>query len=146
MSEHVGGVYKMKNNNKNYIKEFMNDNGLIINVPFDTIQGGRFFFDEKFRLYHIDNSNNVYENMIGLVPLLTGRIQIISKMERVAKILDIEMNQPYDIKRVSDKKIVGRYILTDKGFVTKYDMEIPEVLTYLLSGVYAVKKQKNTGE
>lgn len=146
MSEHVDGVHKMKNNNKNYIKEFMNDNGLIINIPFDTIQGGRFFFDEKFQLYHIDSSNNVHENMIGLVPLLIGRIQIISKMERVAKILDIEMNQPYDIKRVSDKKIVGRYILTDKGFVTKHGMEVPEVLTYLLSNTYTVKKQKNTGE
>lgn len=48
MSEHVGGVHKMKNNNKNYIKEFMNDNGLIINVPFDTIQGGRFFSTKNF--------------------------------------------------------------------------------------------------
>ena len=146
MSEHVDGARNMKNNNKNYIKEFMDDNGLIINIPFDTIQGGRFFFDEKFHLYRIDNFNNVHESMIGLVPLLIGRIQIISKMERVAKILDIEMNQPYDIKRVSDKKIVGRYILTDKGFVTKYGMEVPEVLTYLLSDTYAVKKQKNTGE
>lgn len=146
MSEHVDGACNMKNNNKNYIKEFMNNNGLMINIPFDTIQGGRFFFDEKFHLYRIDNFNNVHENMIGLVPLLIGKIQIISKMEQVAKILNIEMNQPYDIKRVSDKKIVGRYILTDKGFVTKYGMEIPEVLTYLLSGVYVIRKQKNTGE
>lgn len=143
MSEHVGGVYKMKNNNKNYIKEFMKENNIKANMPFEIeSKEGDYtvyencFMGENFSLYIIKGRDDIKQDNTALLLLLMGEYRIANKIKAVAKILGVEMNEPFKVKEDEwlDIATVGEYILTNNGLIDSKGNPAPECLTRLLTG------------
>lgn len=133
----------MKNNNKNYIKEFMKENNIKANMPFEIeSKEGDYtvyencFMDENFSLYIIKGRDNIKQDNTALLLLLMGEYRIANKIKAVAKILGVEMNKPFKVKEDKwlDIAAVGEYTLTNNGLIDSKGNPAPECLTRLLTG------------
>lgn len=129
--------------NKNYIKEFMKDNNIEINMPFSIEGDGGYtvcekcFISKDFLLctQREDNSINVLNSTLFLL-LLMGEYRIANKIKAVAKILGVEMNEPFKVKEDEwlDIATVGEYTLTNNGLIDSKGNPASECLTRLLTG------------
>lgn len=146
MSEHVDGACNMKNNNKNYIKEFMKENNIKINMPFE-IEGNngytvceRCFIDENLLLYTLNEDKGIKVNETLFLFLLAGEYKVASKIKMVARILGVEMNEPFKVRETEFLGIatVSKYTLTENGLIDSKGKPAPEYLTHLLTGQYVI--------
>lgn len=124
----------------NYIEQFMKDNGLTVDVYFE-IDGrrGKYIFDTNFVLWHKPiESNYPIEDSLALVELLTGKCRPISKMEQVAKILGVKLNEKFNIDKNGIEPPVGPFRLTEYGLEDERRLAAPVALMKLLAGEYKI--------
>lgn len=132
-----------KNQNKNYIKEFMKNNGLRIGVPFGVEDYRKniwkCYIEESFDLCLIgDKAFNADGLLLGL---LKGEYNIsLNKISDIGEILGVEINVPFKVKEAEfiNAPIVDTYILTENGLIGSEGEPAPDCLMKLSTGEYVI--------
>ena len=135
-----------KNQNKNYIKEFVKNNGLRIGVPFGVEDYRKniwkCYIEESFDLCLIgDKAFNADRLLLGL---LKGEYNIsLNKISDIGEILGVEINVPFKVKEVEfiNAPIVDTYTLTENGLINSKGKPASDCLMKLSTGEYVIVEE-----
>ena len=125
---------------KNYIEQFMEDNELTFNTDF-KVEGSsvNYRFDSGYRLWGKPPAGGVAEIAHAtLRDLLTGKLRPITKMERIAEILGIKLNEKFNIDKNGIAPPVGPFRLTERGLEDDVLASCPTHFMKLLTGEYKI--------
>lgn len=125
---------------KNYIEQFMEDNGLTVGTYFEVYgHSGWYKFDSSFSLwYRPAKSLAAVDGSTTLVDLLTGRYRPTSKMEQVAEILGVKLGEKFNIDKNGIAPPVGPFRLTERGLEDDVLASCPTHFMKLLTGEYKI--------
>ena len=124
----------------NYIEQFMEDNGLPVNTYFEVYgHSGWYKFDSSFSLwYKPAKSLASVDGSTTLVGLLTGIYRPITKMEQVAEILGVKLNEKFNIDKNGIEAPEGPFMLTERGLKDEDSCNCPTHFMKLLTGEYKI--------
>ncbi|PAV39958.1 hypothetical protein CJ260_00535 [Megasphaera sp. ASD88] len=123
----------------NYIEQFMEDNELYIGVCFKIDKlSGEYVFDEDLVLWKKCRQDVSEIASVALVGLLTGRCQPVTKMEQVAKILGVKLDEEFNMNKDGTEIPNGPFKLTKRGLQGKDGVLFPTYFMKLLTGRYKV--------
>lgn len=125
---------------KNYIEQFMEDNKLSVDTYFEVYgYSGWYMFDSDFVLWYKPVKNRpAVDGSTMLVELLTGRCRPTSKMEQVAEVLGVKLNEKFNIDKNGIAPPVGPFRLTERGLEDDVLASCPTHFMKLLTGEYKI--------
>lgn len=124
---------------KNYIEQFMKDNELTFNTYFKVDgSSANYRFDSDYRLWGKPPGGVAETAHVTLRDLLTGKLRPITKMERIAEILGIKLNEKFNIDKNGIAPPVGPFRLTERGLEDDVLASCPTHFMKLLTGEYKI--------
>lgn len=124
----------------NYIEQFMKDNGLRVDTYFE-IEGSqhKYVFKPDFCLWRITPGFPEVIDYIELGLLLTGQCRPVSKMEQVAEILGVKLDEEFNINKDGMEIPNGPFTLTEFGLEGKGEVSFPaHIFMKLLTGEHKI--------
>ena len=124
---------------KNYIEQFMEDNGLTFNTYFKVDgNSANYRFDSGYRLWVKPPGGATVIDNVTLWYLLAGKSRPLSKMERIAEILGVNLGEKFNIDKNGIELPVGPFMLTERGLKDEDSYDCPTHFVKLLTGEYKI--------